>query len=202
MALSNRIATTDYYDREAESFAAHYDSVTFEAVHPRLLQYLPTMGRALDVGAGSGRDAAGLAAHGLDVTAVEPSSGLRAIGERRSEPIQWIDDRLPAISRLADWSGCYDIILCSAVLMLVDHDELLPSFATMARLLTPDGRIAVNIREPMPGEPADLFFSHSDADILAAAETVGLFCIDRAEVRDALGRDAYSWRSFIFERTG
>lgn len=52
----------------------------------------------------------------------------------------------------------------------------------------------------MSGEPVDIFFAHSDDEILAAAEASGLVCVDRAEAGDALGREPYRWRSFIFER--
>lgn len=199
MAVSERSEAVDYYNRDAAGFAARYDSVSFEAVHPLLARYLPVGGAALDIGAGSGRDARALAAHGLDVTAVEPSVGLRSIGVASASGIRWIDDRLPDLARITDF-GRFDLILCSAVLMLVPPTDLTKSFMTMAALLAPSGRIAINVREPMSGEPADIFFAHSDDEILTAVATAGLVCLDRAEAGDALGREPYRWRSFIFER--
>lgn len=199
MTVTERSEAVDYYNRDAAGFAARYDSVSFEAVHPLLGHYLPVSGAALDIGAGSGRDARALAAHGLTVTAVEPSIGLRLIGEASTSSIRWIDDRLPDLVRIADF-GCFDLVLCSAVLMLVPPADLTKSFVTMEKLLAPSGSIAINIRQPMSGEPPNIFFAHSDDEILAAADTAGLICLDRAEAGDALGREPYRWRSFIFER--
>lgn len=93
----------------------------------------------------------------------------------------------------------YDFILCSAVLMLVAPADLTQSFATMAGLLAPEGRLALNLRAAQDDEPDDLFFSHTDAAVLAAAKAAGLVCIDRGEAEDAIGRGGYLWRSFVFE---
>lgn len=200
MALSDRLAAHEYYDRDAAGYAARYDSVTFNAVHPLLSRYLPSTGSALDIGAGSGRDARAMAKHGLDVTAVEPSAGLRAIGVANGPGIRWVDDRLPNLLSMADHAGRFDFILCSAVLMLVSPADLATSFATMARLLAPTGRIGINVRQPMPAEPADLFFAHSDGAILVAADAAELCPLDQAEAEDALGRERYRWRSFVFDQ--
>jgi hypothetical protein len=48
-----------YYEGRAEALLPTYDQVTFEDIHRGLLKLLPEAPRAsLDVGAGSGRDAA------------------------------------------------------------------------------------------------------------------------------------------------
>jgi len=53
--------------------STRYESVTFEHVHDWLLSALPDRpGIVLDVGAGTGRDAAWLAAHGHEVVALKP----------------------------------------------------------------------------------------------------------------------------------
>ncbi|RYE51756.1 MAG: methyltransferase domain-containing protein [Hyphomicrobiales bacterium] len=201
MGVTDHMDAADYYDRGAAGFAARYNSVTFGEVHPLLARYLPDSGRALDIGAGSGRDARALAALGLNVTAVEPSIGLRNFGKASSPGIRWVDDRLPELRQLADQVGSYDLILCSAVLMLIAPDDLAPSFLAMAQLATLGGRQAINVRQPMAGEPANIFFAHTGASILTAAATAGLSCVERVESDDALGRAPYRWNNFIFERT-
>ena len=65
--------TIPHYDQNAEQLVSQYESLTFEHVHPALLDLLPPPGATiLDVGAGSGRDAAWFAAKGYDVVAAEP----------------------------------------------------------------------------------------------------------------------------------
>ncbi|WP_211181475.1 hypothetical protein, partial [Pseudorhizobium halotolerans] len=67
-----------------------------------------------------------------------------------------------------------------------------------ARLLAEHGRLAVDIRDPMPGEPIGIFHAHREASILEAAIAAELACIDYAERSDALGRPEYFWRSYVF----
>lgn len=201
MTLSDFLDAPDYYERDPKAFADRYDSVTFEAVHPHVLPYLPSSGRVLDVGAGSGRDARFMAAFGLKVTAVEPSAGLRSLGARNSGGAIWIDDRLPDLESIAKKTERFDLVLCSAVLMLVAPTDLTKSFATLSELLVPAGKLAINLRAPLPDEPPGIFFDHSDNDVLAAAEAAGFKCLHRAEAKDALGRSGYNWRSFVFEHS-
>ncbi len=58
------------------------------------------VGAALDIGAGSGRDARALAAHGLNVTAVDHPPDFVLSGRRATSGIRWIDDRLPDLARI------------------------------------------------------------------------------------------------------
>ena len=53
-------------------------------------------GTVLDIGAGSGRDAAWFSAQGYDVIAVEPSSGMRSRGATRAPRASHPLDRRPA----------------------------------------------------------------------------------------------------------
>jgi DNA repair protein RadA/Sms len=78
-----------------------YESLAFEEAHGPILDLLPaTPGRVLDVGAGSGRDAAWFAYRGHAVVAVEPSDNMRRQArERHADPrIRWIDDALPGLT--------------------------------------------------------------------------------------------------------
>jgi hypothetical protein len=55
----------DAYDQDAEELAARCESIAFEEAHSGALDLVPERpGLVLDVGAGSGRDAAGFAGHG------------------------------------------------------------------------------------------------------------------------------------------
>ena len=70
---------TEGYSEEAEAFVRQYESISFADVHGWAMHlFLPPPARVLDIGAGTGRDAAGFAAMGHSVTAVEPTAELRA----------------------------------------------------------------------------------------------------------------------------
>jgi protein-L-isoaspartate O-methyltransferase len=63
------MAGVPYYDVHAQQLTEQYESLEAHAVHHWLMDLLPmgSNSRALDVGAGSGRDAAWLVSRGFEV---------------------------------------------------------------------------------------------------------------------------------------
>ena len=186
-----------FYQRNATTLAPRYNSVTFEDVDALAIPHLPgAPARVLDVGAGSGRDAAALDALGFEVIAVEPAAALRRLGKVNAPNAQWVADRLPQLRMLTANEG-FSFILCSAVLMSLQPSELKPAFAAMARLLRPSGKLAVTVRDPTPVDADGLLSAHSDEAVRAAAEAADLTVVAFAERAEALGR-AHRWRSYEF----
>ena len=73
-----RVSGTENYADEAPELLKHYESISFADAHRLVMHLIPTApSRALDIGAGTGRDAAGFAALGHSVVAVEPTGELR-----------------------------------------------------------------------------------------------------------------------------
>lgn len=116
---------TDFYTSNAQRLAQQYDSLSPEQVHADWLAHLPSIKpnqtlQALDLGAGSGRDASWLAGKGWDVLAVEPSAGLSRLGElaTHGQSVRWLNDALPALASLpASYDASFDLILASAMWM-------------------------------------------------------------------------------------
>ena len=83
-----------WYDKNASEVAGSYEMAKTENVHEWFFEYMPKRPLVvLDVGAGSGRDAAYFSSLGHDVVAVEPSEGMRAETLRnnyRGELRRWI----------------------------------------------------------------------------------------------------------------
>ena len=107
-----------WYDANAEDVSRRYESVAAEIVHGWLVDLLPSApALVLDVGAGTGRDAAWLASHGLEVVAVEPSGPMLAEAQRlhRSPSIRWISDSLPGLDKLFRLGPAGSRPACSAV---------------------------------------------------------------------------------------
>src|SRR4051812_8147427 len=66
------------YAEEAAALIKQYERISFAEAHRQVLHLMPvTPGRVLDIGAGTGRDAAALATMGHSVLAVEPTEELR-----------------------------------------------------------------------------------------------------------------------------
>jgi SAM-dependent methyltransferase len=198
--MSSVQAAVDFYNQFAPTLAPAYDRVSFEAVHGPLLHQLPPApADILDIGAGSGRDAAALESIGYRVTAVEPAAALRDLGCSRAQNVRWLDDRLPELGRLRESSGVsFDFILCSAVLMSLSPELIQPSFKTMAKLLRPSGKLMISVRPPSRTDAKGVIHNHSKAFLKAAAGGAGLKLINFQYLADALGRN-HQWSASVYE---
>ena len=120
-------------------------------MHAPIVDLLPTGQNrvALDVGAGSGRDAGWLASLGFDVVAVEPARSMRGSAKQRypSHQIQWLDDRLPGLDEVHRLGLRFDLILLSAVWMHVKPADRHRAFRKLATLLKPGGLLIMSLRE-------------------------------------------------------
>ncbi|MDG9666536.1 class I SAM-dependent methyltransferase [Hahella sp. CR1] len=146
--MIKQLSSTDFYNLNSEQLFHQYQSLPFEQVHAAWLDYLPaTPERALDVGAGSGRDAGWLANKGWSVTAIEPSDKLRAkaIAQHGESQIQWLSDTLPSLETLCD-SKSYHLILVSAVWMHLTPAQQTQSLQRLRRLQAPGGVIVITWR--------------------------------------------------------
>lgn len=189
-----------FYDRAAARFADIYESTTFDQVHAGILGILPTtLADVLDVGAGSGRDAAALAQRGHRVTAVEPSVGLlnEAMRRHAGESIRWIKDSLPALSELGHQQ--FDFILVSAVWMHLAIRERSTAMRRLAALLRSGGCLVITLRHgPIDEERA--ITSVSSEETIAEGKHFSLVLERVFEEPDVLGRPDISWSTVAFKK--
>ncbi len=195
------IQGTAGYGAQAQALATQYESVTFEDVHRDVLHLFPkTAGTVLDIGAGSGRDAAALARRGHRVTAVEPTAELRAEGQRlhADAAIAWRDDHLPDLAHTLASGQRHDLILLTAVWMHLDAQERDTAMRAIAALLAEGGRVVMSLRHGPVPEGRRMFDVSADETIaLAAAQ--GLTVCHHGEREDMLGREGVSWSFLAFD---
>ncbi|MFI8876979.1 class I SAM-dependent methyltransferase [Streptomyces sp. NPDC055243] len=187
-----------YYAEWADALAERYEELTFESVHAEILHLLPIPpARAVDIGAGTGRDAAALARLGHQVVAVEPVREMRQAAARlHPEPITWVADALPALAGL---TGKFDLILLSAVWMHLDAGERTEAMSRLSGLLADGGRLAVTLRHGSPPQDRRMFDVPA-AETVRQAEEQGLRLLLRGGGEDRLGRDGVSWSHLVFEK--
>ncbi len=185
-----------WYDRHAPRLAEKYDGARFEAVHGWLLPLLgdEKNGAVLDVGAGTGRDAAWFAAHGFPVVAIEPSAGLRAEACERhpDRSIEWLDERLPDLKGVRASGRTFSLILLSAVWMHVTQAERARAFETLVSLLRPRGLLAVTLRLGEPDTERGMAVVTSE-EVVGLAGMYGLEVVHNEVSADALGRSDVAW---------
>ena len=186
---------TSWYDVNAKAACERYESVPSARVHAWLTDLLPARpATVLDVGAGSGRDAAWLAAEGYDAVAVEPSVAMRAFAQARhaDRPIQWIPDSLPALDRTFKSGLSFDLILLSAVWMHVPPSDRQRAFRKLVTLLKPGGVLALTLRSG-PAEPERGFHAVSADEIRMLARNHGAFVEHEGSSGDHQGRRDVRW---------
>jgi SAM-dependent methyltransferase len=145
-----------WYDAHAAAAAARYEGHDAVSLNSWLADLLPKPPAVvMDVGAGSGRDAAWLASLNYDVLAVEPSPSLRAEAIRLhpADSIRWLDERLPDMAGVIRTGLSADAILLSAVWMHVRPADRPRAFRKLVCLLRPGGLLAMRLREGPP-EPS------------------------------------------------
>jgi SAM-dependent methyltransferase len=204
MNSNERTQSTEAYAEQAATLIARYESISFEASHRDELHLLPTSpGRALDIGAGSGRDAAWLAKRGHRVLAVEPTAAMRA-GAMQLHPssaIEWLDDALPDLTIVRSRGERFDLILISAVWMHLDDDERAAAMPLVATLLSPNGLLLLSLRHG--SIPAGRrIFDVSGKETIALATQCGLQSVLNVEAQSVQAENlvaGVTWTKLAFK---
>jgi SAM-dependent methyltransferase len=188
-----------YYEQHAPRLVTQYESLSFEDVHADLIATLPAPGgTVLDIGAGSGRDAAWLAAKGYDVVAVEPSDAMlaHARAKHTSSRIQWLSDSLPDLAKVRRLGLSFDLILLSAVWMHIPPSDRQRALRKLATLLAPKGRIAISLRLGAP-DTERAMHEVSLLELAGLAQQFGLRIVHTSDSLDKLGRSEVSWTNVV-----
>ena len=190
------MAGIPYYDQHATALTEQYEALAPEAVHHWLIDLMPTGNglKALDVGAGSGRDAAWLASRGYAVWAVEPSEGMRLQGQQlhATSRITWVEDDLPKLDAITALNQGYDFILLSAVWMHVAPEQRASAFEALVQLLGLNGILAITLRcGPTPAERA--MYEVSEQEVRHLADRFGVKVLRCVTAPDQSGRSEISW---------
>ena len=201
MTLKKPVQSTAGYDETALALIPQYESLSFAQVHGTIQHLYPLAASdVLDIGAGTGRDAAELARQGHRVTAVEPTPTLRTYGEQahRGLGITWLDDCLPSLPRLTALPQRYDLILLTAVWMHLDVDERRSGMAALAGLLKPGGRISFSLRHgPVP--LGRRMFDVSGAELAASAQPHGLVPLCTVATPGLFDRPDVTWTRVVLQ---
>ena len=201
MSPAEPISGTEGYEDEALTLVRQYESLAFEDVHRNVLHlFPPPPGPVLDIGAGTGRDAAALAERGYDVTAMEPTMALRQAGMdlHASPRIEWLDGALPDLSALAGREGRYRLVLLTAVWMHLDAAQRHRAMPLVAACLQTGGVMVFSLRHgPVP--IGRRMFEVSTAETTALAAASGCQSVFQQEGKGGgLERPGVYWTRLAF----
>lgn len=198
------LPSTAGYASEAPDLLKTYEKIPAEEVHRKVLHLIPKPpARLLDIGAGTGRDAAYFASLGHRVVAVEPVDEMREGGKRLhpSPAIEWLADRLPDLAELRARHKSFDVVLMTAVWMHLDAAERVRAMKVVAPLVAPGGVLVLSLRHgPVP--PGRRMFDVPAEETIAQAAREGLQCVVNSLAPSVQAdKPDVSWTRLAFRRS-
>jgi SAM-dependent methyltransferase len=196
--------TIGYYQENAASLTEHYESADMSDIHTQLLKHLPEKGSILEIGCGSGREAAFLLRSGFDITAVDASAKMLSCAVRQHPELEGrthcfvfpFRHENPLLSKQ------FDGVIVIASLMHIP-DQYLPECASQFRhLLSANGVLFVsasrgrqNITDRRDSD-GRLFIERSPDELRHLFRKAGFGVIDFYENEDSLHR-LVQWFSIV-----
>ena len=203
--------TVDRYNCHAADYVALYEGADMSTLHRLLLRYLPERCRVLEIGCGSGRDAAFLLAHGYDVTATDASPSMLNLAAQRhpelasrlhllSFPTSTTKQPNPSTLLRAGNSTTapqapYTAILSVAMVMHLTDAELRECAAQWRDLVEDEGVLVISASTGRPGlvqlreDTGRLYCERTPEELLAMFKQAGFTCIATHPLSDLLNRD-------------
>ncbi len=199
---SHRASGTEGYAEEADDLLVRYEQRAFADVHKSVLHLIPNERcNVLDIGSGTGRDAAGFAEMGHHVLAVEPTEPLRkgAMALHPSSRIEWVDDSLPELALILARQEKFEIVMMNAVWMHLDEQQRRQAMPNVASLVSEDGVLIMSLRHgPVPKGRRMFDVSSEETMRLARKQNLGQ-AADPERRSDGFGRNGVSWTRLAFK---
>ena len=176
------VSGTEGYAEEAENLFRRYENISFADVHASVLHLIPTAPcRVLDIGSGTGRDAAALAA----------MDGIARI--------EWLEDSLPDLTRVAQRGEQFDLVMLTAVWMHLDERQRRRAMRRIASLVRANGIVIMTLRHgPVPR--GRRMFAIAADETIGLAGSEGLRLLVNQNEPSALGTANVSWSRLAFAK--
>jgi len=199
------LSTLKYYSDNAAQVAERYESVVSD-LSAHFADAFSKGGKVLDIGCGSGRDLAVLHKLGFDCYGVDPVLEFVEIAQQIHPELE---NRI-ALGKLPElqvpFNGNFDGVLCSAVLMHIDIEQLPATATAIKSCLKLEGRLLYSV----PSKRSDVVASNRDlngrlfipdqADRLNSLfSNIGFTEITSWTNSDSMGRDSVEWVSVLLE---
>ena len=197
--------TVNYYSQNAQQVADRYEAVVSSLSEHFCDAYKPNS-KMLDIGCGSGRDLAVLHKFGHDCYGIDPTPEFIEIAQRVHPELsdRIVQAGLPDMT--PPFGGEFDGVLCSAVLMHIDVDQLHLAASSIKSCLKIGGRLLYSVpskRLDVVSENRDvngrLFIPDQSGRLQGIFEGLGFECISKWGNADSMGRDSVEWESVLLE---
>ncbi len=199
--------TIDFYERNAAEFCRKHDKVKLGAFHDAIRRELRPSSRLLELGCGSGRDAAKALADGYDVIALDGSKNLLLEIPKLHPELEGrlVYGVLPTELEFPD--GDFDGFYSVACFMHFDEEELALILKELRRVLKEDGKGLVSVPACRPDVTDDGLDIHNRVFHLRETESWkeifsdgGFDAVAGSPEPDKLGREGVWWVTFVLTK--
>ena len=178
------------YDTGAADFARHWHEQPPPAdLHALVRRYFRPGGRTADIGCGSGREVAFLAASGFDAIGYDASDALLEQARFRYGKLAFQPAMLPELKGLPD--GSFDNVLCETVIMHLPRAQIAPAVHRLLQVLKPDGILYLSWRVTDGADqrdPAGRLYTAFDGELVRKALADTVILLDDEPVSLSSGR--------------
>jgi len=198
------------YEKAANGdFIERVEGISSADLLAPVIEHLPQhSSRILDVGAGTGRDAAWFASFSHTVVAVEPVDVLRnaGIAKHKSSMISWVKDTLPELQNTIALRQTFDVVLLCAVWQHLEDQERQVALSALRKLTAQGGKVIMSIRHGA-GAPTRPVFPAKVSDTVKWAEKQGLHKVDEVSTQSVQSGNhqagvTWSWLVLQADRHG
>lgn len=181
-------ATLTAYDTAAAAYAKDWETQPPPVDLHDLVKRFFRPGPTADVGCGSGRDAAWLAANGFPVIGYDPSAGLLAQARATHAGVTFEQAALPELHGIVD--GTFDNVLCETVIMHLGRGDIAPAVRRMLAILKPDGILALSwrVEETDRRDERGRLYSAFDRNLVTDALAGAMVLLDEELISPSSGR--------------
>jgi SAM-dependent methyltransferase len=146
-------------------------------------------GRTADIGCGSGREVAWLAAGGFVAVGCDASGALLEQARLRYPALNFAIAALPELEGVPD--GAFDNVLCETVIMHLPREDIAPAVQRLASLLKPAGILYLSWRVTEGADRRDAhgrLYTAFDAGLVRTALGEATLLLDEEAVSASSGK--------------
>ena len=200
-------STLNYYSQHSLEVAEKYESADVTHLHDFLSSSLKPGGRLLELGCGSGRDAAFMVSQGFKVLATDGAASMVEQTKRHHPELAGHVLHLKLPDGLSNALGIFDGIYAVAVLMHLSVPQIKTTISAVTSLLAAKGRFAFSV----PARRDDIITNEFDSKgrrftALSSNEWKTLCLKSNLQIvrtmisEDGLGRGGIVWMNCLAEK--
>lgn len=191
--------TANSYDTQAATLCNRYEAANVATLHDFLRHSIKPHARVLELGCGSGRDAAFMHSElHADITALDGATAMvaqaRAAHPNIAARIHHAQLPLSNATKIADFANpdTFDFVTCLAMLMHVPEEDLSDLAFQIKQHLNPGGLLLISVSTGRTG-----LSDQRDATGRLLFERLGFQLLDHTTAPDALAR-SITWHQMVF----